>query len=467
LQKYSPLDDIIDSLSEGVIRTGAEGRIVAWNRAAEQLLGYTRDEVLGELLSRVCPPASEEERVFVSDRIGRGERVEELPTRRATKAGQPVEISLTAVAVAEPQGAAGVTYVLRPQAQSLRVFADAVADMLWAADAQGRGTYVSPRFSQFMGQHLDGTQQKAWISLILHPHDCSLMEEAWSDALRTGQRFESEARLRRFDGTYRWFVIRGVPVLGSDSRLLEWIGSCTEIHDLKRSEQALLRSNEELKQFAYAAAHDMQEPLRNVATSIGMLSRQYRDRLDGAASQWMDASIEGAQRLHAMVKDLLTFSTILDYHRHYYATCSLQQAFSKTLKNLSAVKDSQAVVTAGPLPDAGIQEEHAIQVFDILIGNALKYRHPERRAIVQVNASEHESGWQITVSDNGIGFDPAYASLIFRVFKRLHVRADYPGNGIGLAICERIVAHYGGRIWAEASPGQGATFRFTLPGCYS
>ena len=281
-----------------------------------------------------------------------------------------------------------------------------------------------------------------------------------------GERFEIEARLRRFDGAYRWFVIRALPLLNPDGRVSEWIGSCTDIDDLKRSEQTLLRSNEELKQFAYAAAHDLQEPLRNVAVSVGMLRRYFGAQLDDAAAHYMEASIEGAQRLHAMVKDLLTFSTILDTAQPRYARCSLREVLSRVVAGFSSkIGEMGAVVEWGELPDVAVDENHAHQIFHLLLDNSLKYRHGARTARIEVSTSPHEAGCLVTVRDNGLGFDPAYAQLIFRVFKRLHQRSAYAGNGIGLAVCERIIAHYGGRIWAEGWPERGAAFHFTLPGC--
>lgn len=342
---------------------------------------------------------------------------------------------------------------------------EAASDMLWEMDAEGEPTYLSPRFQSYFGVSMHALRQRGWLSFVA-PADRARVLRSWKRSLRTGQKIEMEVRLPRFDGVLRWFAVRLVPLRDEAGRVGARIGGCTDIHDLKRSEQALKRSNSELKQFAYAAAHDLQEPLRNVATSLGMLRRQYSEQLDARGNDWIDASVEGAQRLHEMVKDLLLFSTIIDSRPELAGHTDGSAALRTALAHLAvAIEECAPALEICDLPALAVEQEHAVQLFEQLLSNALKYRQAGSPCSIAISAVTGGSECRISIRDNGIGFDPAYAGFIFRIFKRLHSRTAYPGNGIGLAICERIVSHYGGRIWAESSPGEGATFHFTLPVC--
>jgi light-regulated signal transduction histidine kinase (bacteriophytochrome) len=180
-------------------------------------------------------------------------------------------------------------------------------------------------------------------------------------------------------------------------------------------------------------------------------------------ANWIAESTKNAQRMHTMVKDLLQYSRVISDGERADLTENASMAVEQVLRNLTEeIRASGARVEMGELPPIRMREPHLVTLFQNLISNAIKYRRPDLAPVIRISASRHEDGWQFAVTDNGIGFDPAYAKYIFKVFKRLHNRDEYSGNGIGLAICARIVAHYGGRIWAEAEPGQGATFRFTV-----
>jgi len=343
-----------------------------------------------------------------------------------------------------------------------RTLAEAVPNLLWTTDANGYCTYVSSRYQEFTGLSVEELTGNGWAT-VLHPEDQDRVHAAWSEAVQTGQPYEIEFRLRRFDGSYYWFVARGVPMRGADGHISQWLGSLTDVHGMKRTEAALRRSNEELRQFAYAAAHDLQEPLRNVSTSIGFLKRSYGEKLDGASARWFSAAVEGAQRLHEMIKDLLTYSRAVDSSEHSSDPVSVNEAVKMALVNLD-----EPMVTAGArievasLPSVRVYETHLVQIFQNLLSNAIKYRKSDLAPEIRITAVKSAAQWQFCVSDNGIGFNPEYAEKIFGVFKRLHLREEYPGNGIGLAICARVVAHYGGRIWAQSQPGQGAAFYFTF-----
>jgi signal transduction histidine kinase len=233
----------------------------------------------------------------------------------------------------------------------------------------------------------------------------------------------------------------------------------------KWNEEALRRANEDLRQFAYAAAHDLQEPLRNIANSLGLIKHVRQKPLEREVAELVQESIESAQRLIRMVNDLLAFSKVVSEPDRVTELIDANDVMRQVVRDLNAaISESAAHVKVGPLPFVQMETAHLVQLFENLIGNALKYRRMDVSPFIEVSAVRLGAEWLFTVADNGIGFDPVYAERIFGVFKRLHLRDQYPGTGIGLALCSRIVALYGGRIWAESQVGAGSNFKFTMPG---
>ena len=235
-----------------------------------------------------------------------------------------------------------------------------------------------------------------------------------------------------------------------------------EAHDeLELKAHELERSNEELQQFAYVASHDLQEPLRMVSSYTQLLVRRYGDRLDGDAKEFMDFIVDGAARMKQLIEDLLAYSRVGTRGRSLEPTESLA-ALDKALVNLRIAQEaSGAAVTHDPMPKVVADPGQLTQLFQNLIGNAMKFRGAAAPRI-HVGAETREHVWVFTVKDNGIGLDTQYADRIFMMFQRLHNKTEYPGTGIGLAICKKIVERHGGRIWVDSRPGQGSTFGFTI-----
>lgn len=233
--------------------------------------------------------------------------------------------------------------------------------------------------------------------------------------------------------------------------------------ELSKSNEALLRANEELGQFAYAASHDLQEPLRTMTTYAQLLARRYRDVLDENAQGFVVNIVDGSRRMQELISDLLAFSQAQGSNLVLRPT-DLSQALGVALSNLrAAIEDSKAVVTHDSLPILNVDAARITQVFQNFVGNAIKYRKSDAAPRIHVSAVKQQpEQWVITVEDNGMGFDAAYAEQIFGIFKRLHGR-DIPGTGIGLAICKKIIETHGGRIWAVSAPGVGSQFSFALP----
>jgi light-regulated signal transduction histidine kinase (bacteriophytochrome) len=228
------------------------------------------------------------------------------------------------------------------------------------------------------------------------------------------------------------------------------------------SQENLARSNQDLEQFAYVASHDLQEPLRMVATYTQLLAERYQGKLDADADKYIRYAVDGALRMQQLVQDLLAFSRAGRQNSAPRRTdCNL--ALQAALNNLqAAIQESGAVVRPDQLPVVVADSSEIVQVFQNLIGNAIKFRGSQP-PVVRVSAKAKEKEWVFSVADNGIGIAAEHVENVFVVFRRLHTRAEYPGNGIGLSICKKIIEQHGGRIWVESEPGQGSIFWFTLP----
>jgi light-regulated signal transduction histidine kinase (bacteriophytochrome) len=226
----------------------------------------------------------------------------------------------------------------------------------------------------------------------------------------------------------------------------------------------LARSNHELEQFAYVASHDLQEPLRMVASYVQLLEQRYKGKLDETADKYIHYAVDGATRMRGLINDLLDYSRagrgeVPD------TPVSAAELLDDVQRNLRIrIEEAQAQLTCDALPDLRGNRTELTLIFQNLIDNALKYRgQAPVRVHVGCDGAEEPGRARFSVRDNGIGFEPQHAERIFRPFQRLHDRSQYSGNGIGLALVQRIVGRYGGRVWAESTPGQGSTFRFTLP----
>ncbi len=298
-------------------------------------------------------------------------------------------------------------------------------------------------------------------------------EESLAEIVRTlqGEFWDSvEIPILCQDGEVRVVLWNSANVYAADGRtLVATIAQGQDITARKQAESELIEtmsklemSNNELQQFAYIASHDLQEPLRMVASFLQLLWRRYGENLDGEAREFIDYAVDGANRMQLMINDLLQYSRVGTPGKEF-EPADVEAVFEKILENLRvAIEDSGAVVTHGQLPVITADSTQISQLMQNLISNAIKFRG-EQPPRVHVQAERRDSEWLFSVSDNGIGIEPEFADRIFVIFQRLHGRTEYPGTGIGLAVCKRIVGRHGGRLWVESEPSRGATFKFTIP----
>jgi len=370
----------------------------------------------------------------------------------------------------------------------------ATSQAVWTADANGFPKEFA-LWSALTGQSQAEVEGWGWLNAI-HPEDRELSQFLWNQAAAWKSPYKLEHRVRVADGSYRFFAVRAVPILDSQNEIQEWIGTHTDITDRKLAEsglqqakaeleikvqertaelqklnEELKRSNQELEQFAYVASHDLQEPLRAVTGYSQLLVEEYQAVLDESAQEYIHYIVDGAKRMQQLIQDLLAYSRVGTRGRRFTPT-DCNAVLSEALSNLSvAITQSQAIITHDSLPNLPADKTQLVQLLQNLIGNAIKFQRKDVPPQVHISAMRvgeveeklpGNSAWLFSVQDNGMGIKTQYLERIFEVFRRLHTRREFPGTGIGLAICKKIVERHNGRIWAESQLGVGTTFYFTL-----
>jgi PAS domain S-box-containing protein len=350
------------------------------------------------------------------------------------------------------------------------------SDWYWEQDAEFGLKFMSRRMGERTG--LDAAAyigRKRWDQPAPN-----LTEADWAAHRAQLERHEPfrdfEMERQNPSGGTRWISVSGEPIFDVDGRFTGYRGVGSDITERKQAEaelkrahddlakkaEELQRSNAELEQFAYVASHDLQEPLRMVSSYTQLLTRRYNDRLQGDAQEFMHYIVDGAARMKQLIEDLLAYSRVGTKGKEFKPV-SVEVPLQKAIGNLrAAIEESSAAVTWDPLPTVDADEVQLAQLFQNLMGNALKFRGPSVPRI-HVAAADKDGEWQLSVADNGIGIEPQYFERIFMLFQRLHTMGEYPGTGIGLAICKKVAERHGGRIWVTSAPGEGSQFHFTLP----
>ena len=360
---------------------------------------------------------------------------------------------------------------LKENEQRLRLAVEAAGLGVWEHDLRAAALSCSEQCKRNVGADPDAPLSYEDLSSRVHDDD----REAWRAASKRARdertAFESEYRVRFPDGAYHWVLAYGRCVYDDAGEPLKMIGVTMDITERKRIEEALRRSNEDLRranddlnQFAYSASHDLQEPLRMVAIYSQLLARAYPDALDATAREYIDFLLQGARRMERLIKDLLEYTRAVNITDESVAPVDTGLVLDQALANLgAAVDENGAVIDREPLPRVRVKDIHLLQLFQNLIGNAIKYRKPGEAPRVRVSSEPAGPMVKFAIADNGIGIPADYRTQVFGIFKRLHTNDKYSGTGIGLAICQRIVERYDGRIWVDSEEGVGSTFYFTLP----
>jgi PAS domain S-box-containing protein len=475
---------LLDLASDGIIVRDLHGTIVYWSAGATAMFGYSRAEAVGrkaaELLRSVfLAPANEVEREAATAGHWEGE------VTMARKDGSTITVAsswtMTGIGQDTPPGFLEIhrdVTARRMAAESLReselrfrAVAETAAVGVVMADDQGTIRYWNPGAETMFGwMEEDALGQPMTVIMperFRAAHDAGLKRYLATREARVLGRTIEMTGLRRDGAEFpielsisSWRTSKGTFF----SAFLRDITTRKDAEQVLRAQaQDLARSNQELEQFAYVASHDLQEPLRMVSNYTQLLASRYRDRLDGDALEFIDYAVDGAKRMQALIHDLLQYARVGTRGKEFKATPA-NEIVQATVVNLSgAIEEAGAEIRIDPLPTVNCDQSQLAQVFQNLIGNALKFRRPDTPPIVHVTAAAEDGHWRFLVSDNGIGIDQKYFDRIFQMFQRLHGRDQYEGTGIGLALCRKIVERHGGRIFVDSEPGRGTTFSFTIP----
>ena len=474
---------IVESSDDAIISKDLNGIITSWNRGAERIFGYQASEMIGQPVSKLTPPERIDEMPKILDRIRRGDRVDHFETVRRAKSGRLLNISLTVSPIHDNTGriigaskvARDITEqraaseALKQSETRLNLALEAGAMGAWEWDIGPGRVAWSPQLEAIHGLEpgtFGGTFED--YQRDIHPEDRDQVLNANREALEKRTDYRVEYRIILPNGKIAWLEARGRLTVDSKGQPERMAGVCMDITERKRAEteffrqaDRVARSNADLREFAYVASHDLQEPLRNISAFTQMLAQRYKGRFDAEADQYMKYVTDAAARMTNLIRDLLGYTRLLNTEELPFTEVSLSDSVAVALRDLHAsIEEHHPVIDVGALPTVHGDRVQLAQLFQNLIGNAIKYRASEPPQI-WISAEPRGHNVILSVRDNGLGIDPAYHEKVFGVFKRLH-GAEHPGTGIGLAICKKIVEKHGGVIWVESTPGRGATFKFSL-----
>ena len=478
------LQNLLDYANAPVIVWDPELHITLFNHAFERLTQRSAEEVLGRPIDLLFPDEAREGALAHIRRAMEGERWEtvEIPIARADGEVRTVLWNSATLRAADGEAvvatiAQGHDITARKAAEAdLRDTRDFLQNLLDYANAPVIVWDPDLRITLF-NHAFERLTQRSAEEVLGRPIDLLFPDEGREEALAhirraaEGERWETvEIPIARADGEVRTVLWNSATLRAADGATV--IATIAQGHDITERTRAeaelqqtvaeLARSNADLQQFASVASHDLGEPLRMVTSYVQLLERRYRGQLDAEADEFIGYAVDGAARMQTLIDDLLTYSRVGTRGREPGPT-DANEVLRQTLVVLGpALDETSAVVTHDPLPVVHADATQLGQVFQNLLANAIKFRS-DAPPQVHVRAQQHEDGWVLCVQDNGIGIPPEYGEKVFEVFQRLHGRSEYPGTGIGLAICKRIVERHGGRIWFEPGPDNGTTFHFTLP----
>jgi PAS domain S-box-containing protein len=468
---------IVETAHEGIWIIGPDAQTVFANQRMAELLGTTVERLLNEhSFDYVFDEEVEDAGRLFAGKMGGDREPFEFRLRRAD--GTPIWARISGVPLNDEHGqvkgllgmftditaARKSEQALRDSEERFRTLLANLPDIVSRFDRAGRFIYVSPAVEKATGlppeSYLGRNHSEAGVPEPL----ASYLSGRLDDIFRSGTPATVDFEMPAPGGAVRKYHGLGVPEFGTDGSVRTVLTIVHDVTDQRRAEEALRQSNAELEQFAYAAAHDLQEPLRVVGNYTDLFLRRHVTDADAGAQQAADFILNAVRHMQALVRDLLAYSRAVHEEPDPPTMLPLDEALDYAVTALdSGNADSGVRIEREPLPPVMGERGQLVQVFQNLLSNAIKYRRAGEVLVVRVWAERAASEWVISVRDNGIGFNPLYAERIFGLFKRLH-RNSYPGTGVGLGICRRIVERHGGRIWAESEgEGLGATFRFTLP----
>lgn len=480
--KLEDLGSFLEYAPVAAILLNEQEQVVSFNRQAKKF--FSNLEISGAGLMNLF---FKEEAESIKDFIYDGHHPE---TRLHLAIGQKF-FELTSSEVYNEVGSKNFLLLLHDvtdqKLESQRIYSilEALPQMAWTTDAEGRATYFTKGWYYYTGQ----TPNQAlanWIEVV-YEEDVKKLRDGFSQSIKTGIPFQQAARYRNIKGEYRWHLVRASGIR-SKSGISMWVGTCTDIHDqvllteelerkVKERTHELELTNIELEQFAHISSHDLQEPLRKIRTFAEILKDTAYNQMDSASQRYIDKINNTAARMSETLRALLNFTKM--HREERQADVDLNEVITQVLVDLELlIHQKGATIQIDHLPKIRAVTIQIQQLFYNLLNNALKFSKSGTSPHIQVkvrtldeeelmaykNLERFRTWYEFTVIDNGIGFDQQYAEKIFTIFQRLHNRKEYEGTGIGLSLVKKVISNHGGEIHAHSSPGKGARFVFTLPG---
>ncbi len=473
------ISTVMEAVPTAMVMVDREGRIARVNSEAERLFGYSPGELRGQILEKLIPFR------FRRDHSVHRNSFLAKPEKRRKEVGRdlfglhrdgtefPVEVSLNPIETEEGMFTLAVVVDITERIRQERMFrmaVEAAPTALMMVDERGEIILANSETERLFGysrEELVGELVEVLIPLRFREKHVGHRDGFFKNfqtrltgegrdlfgLRKDGTEIPVEVGLNYVETQGGMFALAAVVDISRRKQLEE---------NLRQSNKLLAESNDELRQFAYVASHDLQTPLRTVAGFAQCLKEDHEGKLDEETDDYIRRIVKGCERMKTLINDLLTYSRVESRSRPF-TEANLNELFDEVVELLgSAIEESQGAVTRGELPTVEGDPTQLLQVLQNLVGNSLKY-HGDTPPRVHAKAVKKGADWIISIKDNGIGIAPRQHERIFEVFGRLHTQEAYPGTGIGLAVCRRIILRHGGRIWFDSEEGHGSTFHFTIP----
>jgi len=503
---------VVEATPSGLIMVNSSGQVLLANRQAEIYFGYTKAELLGQSIELLLPQRfrgnhPDFRKLFFENPQARKMGVgRELFGRRKDGSEFPVEIGLNPLQLnGETVALSSIIDIsarklaeekLSENENRYRQLADSMPQLVWTARADGTIEYSNRLLHEFIGLNYDDAKDEpkddTLLNSIIHPDDLGPRSAAWREAIRQGRPYQLEYRLKRKGAQqFRWFLDRAIPSRDAAGNIARWYATTTDIDDLKKAQEAIARfnvelemavksktaelqdsvsalntANKELDSFSYSVSHDLRAPLRAIDGFSRILTEEHATELSTDAKEYLERVRINTQKMGQLVDDLLAFSR-LGRQPLNKTPSEMRGIVLQVLDDLKEdLKNRTIDIRLLELPPCDCDPSLLKQVWVNLITNALKFSRKKNPAIIEIGSYlSDRSGVRVYfVKDNGVGFDMKFSNKLFGVFQRMHRAEDFEGTGVGLAIAQRVVQRHGGKIWAEAEVGLGATFYFTVEG---
>ncbi len=465
---------IVSTVDDGIYTVDRSGRFTMVNDAYVEMTGYSREELIGSHVSLVVDEDTVESASALEEQLVEGQaRTPKIEAEIQRTDGSTLQAEATFALFPSKDERIGVVRDITERRARERALEESERRYRTLAEHFPEGVVAlydeDLEYITAAGQLLDdlGIDPEEAVGQSIYErypdHLASQIEPHFRGALEGSQaEFEVEYYDRHLYG-------QTLPVRNAEGEIdagmlvVQDITERVEYREqLEETVEALEESNRRLEQFAHVASHDLQEPLRMISSYLSMLEDRYREEFDEEATEFIDYAVNGAERMREMIQDLLAYSRV-ESDAGPHEKVDLEEIVDLTLADLARrIEENDARIDVGDLPTVRADPNQLEMVFQNLVANAIKYRDDDPPEI-EIDAERTDDAWQLRVADNGIGIDPAYSDQIFEIFERLHGQEEYPGTGIGLALCQKIVRAHGGDIWVESEAGSGSTFYFTLP----